>query len=42
MDKLDDDKAKAEKGKDAGARDAKKKRRESGGEKGGKKKVRRE
>ncbi|EAL17277.1 hypothetical protein CNBN1040 [Cryptococcus deneoformans B-3501A] len=42
VDKLDDDKAKAEKGKDAGAKDAKKKRRESGGEKGGKKKVRRE
>lgn len=42
VDKLvDDDKAKVVKGKDAGAKDAKK-RRESGGEKGGKKKMRRE
>ncbi|OWZ66539.1 hypothetical protein AYX15_02166 [Cryptococcus neoformans] len=39
---VDDDKAKAEKGKDGGAKDGKKKRRESGGEKNGKKKMRRE
>lgn len=42
VDKFDDDKVKVEKGKDVGVKDVKKKRRESGGEKGGKKKVRRE